>query len=67
MKEHKALNVFHGDRRVGILATTADQLVAFEYVAEWLRDGFSISPISLPLQKGVFAHNRDDHSKNFSI
>jgi serine/threonine-protein kinase HipA len=43
-----------GDRRVGTLATAANHLVAFEYEDEWIRNGFSISPFSLPLQKGVF-------------
>lgn len=60
MKEHKALNVCIGDRKVGTLATTAAHLAAFEYDAEWLRDGFSISPISLPLQKGVFVPKNYD-------
>lgn len=60
MKDYKALNVFMGDHRVGTLATTTDHLVAFEYDAEWLRDGFSISPMSLPLQKGVYVPKRYD-------
>ena len=42
------------DRKVGTLATTASHLVAFEYDNDWLTEGFSISPFSLPLQKGVF-------------
>lgn len=54
MKENKMLLVFMGDRKVGTLAVTSDHLVAFEYDEEWLRRGFSISPISLPLQKEVF-------------
>ena len=29
-------------------------LVAFEYAAEWLENGYSISPRSLPLEKKVF-------------
>ncbi len=43
----------HG-RDVGTLAETKDGLMAFEYAASWLQDGFSISPLSLPLEKGVF-------------
>ncbi|MCH8537019.1 MAG: type II toxin-antitoxin system HipA family toxin [Alkalimonas sp.] len=27
---------------------------SFEYTAQWIRDGFSISPIHMPLRKGVF-------------
>lgn len=54
MKENKMLLVFIGDRKVGTLAKTPDHLIAFEYDVEWLQSGFSISPISLPLQKEVF-------------
>lgn len=54
MRDDRMLIVLIGDRKVGTLAETPDHLVAFEYDADWLRDGFSISPISLPLQKGVF-------------
>lgn len=54
MRDGKMLTVMMGDRKVGTLAKTPDHLAAFEYDADWLRDGFSISPISLPLQKGVF-------------
>ena len=48
------LSVLLGGRNVGTLAETGDHRVAFEYSAKWLETGFSISPISLPLQKGVF-------------
>ncbi len=58
-----------------------NRLAAFEYDSDWITEGFSISPFSLPLQKkvfmpktdpfeglfNVFAHNRDDHSKNFTF
>lgn len=54
MNNYKALNVFLNGHMVGTLAITADHLVAFEYTQEWIDTGFSISPFSLPLQKGVF-------------
>lgn len=54
MNINKSLNVMFGDKKVGTLATTVNHLVAFEYEDEWIRNGFSISPFSLPLQKGVF-------------
>ncbi len=54
MNKNKSLSVMFGDRKVGTLATAANHLVAFEYEDEWVRNGFSISPFSLPLQKGVF-------------
>ena len=54
MDNYKYLKVFYNDRLVGTLAKTPDRLVAFEYDADWLNNGFSISPFSLPIQKKVF-------------
>jgi serine/threonine-protein kinase HipA len=39
---------------VGTLASTPDGFVAFEYAENWLATGFSISPLSLPLERRVF-------------
>lgn len=54
MNKNKTLSVMFEDRKVGTLAKASGYLVAFEYDEEWIRSGFSISPFSLPLQKGVF-------------
>ncbi len=54
MNNYKTLQVFHNERKVGTLAATPDYRVAFEYATPWLAEGFSISPLSLPLEKGVF-------------
>ena len=54
MDNYKYLKVFFNDKLVGTLAKTPDRLVAFEYDADWVNNGFSISPFSLPLQKKVF-------------
>ncbi len=43
----------HG-RDVGTVAVADGGVLAFEYSQEWLRDGFSISPLSLPLERQVF-------------
>ena len=51
---HDGLSVFLGERLVGRLAQTADGLVAFQYDAGWITDGFSINPYSLPLTDEVF-------------
>ncbi len=53
MNRYKALDVLMGERKVGKLAISSNYLVAFEYDDEWLETGFSISPFSLPLEKGV--------------
>ncbi len=52
--QNKVLDVLYNGRLVGRLAETPERLLAFEYDAEWLRDGFSISPFHLPLEKRVF-------------
>ena len=54
MDNYKYLKVFYNDILVGTLAKTPDRVVAFEYDSEWLNNGFSISPFSLPLIKKVF-------------
>lgn len=48
------LEVLLGDRRVGLLARTREGLVAFQYDHDWLVDGFSLNPYSLPLTSEVF-------------
>ena len=49
------LTVKYQSRTVGRLSLTPDnRLCAFEYDAVWLADGFSISPLELPLREGLF-------------
>ena len=49
------LKVMYHDRMVGTMSLTPDnKLCAFEYSPEWLMDGFSLSPLELPLKKGLF-------------
>ena len=48
------LNVFLGDSLVGILARDDEGLACFEYDPRWLKSGFSISPLSLPLSSRLF-------------
>jgi serine/threonine-protein kinase HipA len=47
------LNVNYNDIIVGYIVKYNDKYV-FEYDSNWLINGFSISPFSLPLKKGVF-------------
>lgn len=65
--QNKLLNVFYHGRLVGRLAETPEKLLAFEYDAEWLHDGFSISPFHLPLEKRVFVAARDPFEGNFGV
>ena len=54
MNKIKSLQVFYNEKKVGTLALMKNNIVAFEYDNEWLNNGFSISPFSLPLKKQVF-------------
>ena len=54
MNSIKQIEVIYNNRLVGRLALTREGLCAFEYSAEWLSSGFSISPIELPLRSGFF-------------
>lgn len=59
MKRDNVLQVYYEKRQVGTLVMTADHRAAFQYSDEWLENGFSISPFSLPLKKQVFVPTRD--------
>lgn len=48
------LEIFYHDRPVGTMALYQNRLAAFEYNGDWLAEGFSITPFSLPLEKKVF-------------
>lgn len=48
------LSVYLGDSLVGMLARDDDGLACFEYDSAWLASGFSISPLSLPLEPRLF-------------
>ena len=54
MRNLKRLEVFYHGKIVGYLAETPDHMAAFQYSDEWIRNGFSISPLSLPLKSDVF-------------
>ena len=67
MKTDKLMVKYH-DRTVGTLALTPDdRLCAFEYDSAWLFDGFSISPLELPLRAGLFIAKHQPFHGNFGI
>jgi serine/threonine-protein kinase HipA len=65
--QNKVLDVLYEGRRVGRLAETPEKVLAFEYDTEWLRDGFSISPFHLPLEKRVFFANPEPFGGIFGV
>lgn len=55
MKSVNKLIVIYHSRSVGTLSMTPDnRLCAFQYDREWLANGFSISPLDLPLKPDLF-------------
>ena len=58
--------MYHG-RKVGILSMGNQSCCQFEYDHEWLREGFSISPLHLPLKPGLFTADYRPFDGNFGI
>ena len=63
----KTLKVLFKEHLVGTLALTAERKAAFEYSEEWMENGFSISPFSLPLKSGVFVPGKDYFSGLYGV
>lgn len=53
----KIVEVFAKGIKVGTLALTKDNKIAFQYTKDWLKKGFSINPFKLPLSERVFISN----------
>ena len=50
----KKIDVFANKNKVGTLALTKDNRVAFQYDNTWIKNGFSINPFKLPLNNQIF-------------
>ncbi len=61
------LEVYYHNRLVGTMALYKNTLAAFEYSKEWLTDGFSISPFSLPLKQEVFIPDIEPFNGMFGV
>lgn len=68
MNKIDTLFVEYHDRKVGTLTLTDNhQQCAFEYHPQWLAEGFSISPLELPLKSGIFIAKLKPFGGNFGI
>ncbi len=67
MNSIKQIEVIYNQRLVGRLVLTKDNLCAFEYSADWLNHGFSISPFELPLKNGVFIAKPSPFDGGFGV
>lgn len=66
-KQVKSLEVFYNNQIVGTLALRPDNLCAFEYHPDWIQNGFSISPLILPLKSGVFTSKWEPFEGLFGV
>ena len=68
MKRIDKLTVKYNGINVGTLSLTPDnRLCAFEYDKAWLTEGFSISPLELPLKQGLFIAQAEPFYGSFGI
>ncbi|MEG2555856.1 MAG: type II toxin-antitoxin system HipA family toxin [Odoribacter sp.] len=68
MKSVNKIIVTHHNRTVGRLSMTPDnRLCAFQYDKDWLANGFSISPLDLPLKSDLFIAKSEPFWGNFGI
>ena len=66
-KIYKLTVRYHGEV-VGVISLTPDdKRLAFEYDPHWIADGFSISPLELPLKTGLFLAKPTPLYGNFGI
>lgn len=62
------LSVFFQDSPVGVLSLSPNnKLCVFEYDKKWLVEGFSISPLELPLKPGIFIAQEQPFNGGFGI
>ena len=67
MNQSNYLHVYFKNDLVGTLAMTPDHKAAFEYSNGWLKNGFPISPFSLPLTKKVFIPTKSHFGGLFGV
>jgi len=59
--------VFLDEQLVGKLALTPETLCAFEYDADFLKEGISVSPLLMPLKTGLFIAKGDPFNGGFGV
>lgn len=68
MRQVNKIIVFHNDDLIGTLQMTPEgRSCAFEYSREWLANGFSLSPIELPLTSDMNFSEPDKFDRNFAV
>lgn len=66
MEELKKLTVKYNGKIVGYLAEIDDK-IAFQYDDEWIKNGFPISPFSLPLSNKIYTGGKEIFSGLYGV
>lgn len=67
IKNITSVSVMYHGRKVGTLSMGNRSCCQFEYDPSWFREGFSISPLQLPLKAGLFSAPWQPFRGNFGI
>ena len=67
IQEVSAVSVMYHGRKVGTLSVAGRDTCQFEYDRAWLQEGFSISPLQLPLKPGLFTADYMPFRGNFGV
>ena len=62
-----SISVLYHGKKVGTLTCNKRNICSFEYDKEWLVNGFSISPLKLPLKSGIFTADFQPFNGNFGV
>ena len=67
IKDIQAVSVTYHGRKVGTLSMGSQHVCQFEYDKDWVADGFSISPLKLPLKTGIVTADYSPFNGNFGV
>ena len=67
IKDIQAVSVTYHGRKVGTLFMGSQHVCQFEYDKDWVADGFSISPLKLPLKTGIITADYSPFNGNFGV
>ena len=67
IKDVQSVSVTYHGRKVGTLSMGNQYVCQFEYDKDWLVDGFSISPLKLPLKSGIMTADYYPFNGNFGV
>lgn len=67
IQQVKKLTVKYNNRIVGYLAELKNHSIAFQYDEQWVKNGFSISPFSLPLSDEIYISEKQTFNGLFGV